>query len=1007
MDVFAYFVGIVVAIWLARRASSAEAAANSTRAFLEGRLAEFTRRIFDLEKEVGALRQPAAKTPVEAEIRHPVAAPPTPATLPAAAPPAPAPAAPPLLAPPITKPREVAPFPPPRSGGPLSTPPAPVNWKQAAAKGASFEEKLGTNWLNKIGVTLLVIGLAYLLTLVLPRLTPFGKVAMAYGLSLLLLAVGVVGEKRERYRIVARAVLGGGWAAIYLTTYAIHNVDAVKIVNSPAWGFVLLFAAAAAMVAHTLRYDSQVVTGFAYLLGFVSVGVSEIRLGTLIASAALAASLVIILWRRRWYVIEPFAIFATYLLHWLWLDQIYAARGHQVFPEFPASAALVCLYWLIWMVSYFLRQERSSDDRNWLTLSFFLNAGGVLALLHHQSFHPELRFWFLLVVAAIYLGLATLSRKLGRHAAYILTTTFGASLIAVAIPYRYSGARRELLWLVEAEVFLIAGWRLGEEHLRKLGWAAAGVVSVYVFLQDLLPRFTEWRAPDPALGWMLLAIALALYLDGCLAPRLLDRDASAIDTGAAKLAQCAATVFLLSSIWVAIPTMWVAVLWTLAAAALVLLGRRIEDEVLSACGHLSALLATVRLFFIHLPDTTEWHGMSLRLVTVGISTALIYVTACRIETPSSLRGPGSRADENFERYGGLRGAYTWIGTILVASLLWAEVTNAAISLAWGVFGLVLIETARALKYRPLTLQGFCLFTLSFGRIFFADLNGADRIGPVSVSVLTVGLLAAIYYAMAFTSPKEKSGAEAEPSPWMRTALLWFGSGAIAALARFELAPAWVAVGWALLAAAAYFLGRGLAEPTLATQSYAGTLLVAARCAFENFYLTAVAGSSFPNRRTLTVSLACAVFFVLLVFALRERNRRGGSAGAAEASGTAAGSRVASLFRWFDANAHHLFFFVPTILMTVLISIEVRGTYVTAAWGLEALVLFVVTLPLGERAFRWFSLALLLLCVGRIVAVDVWTLDKVGRVFSFMGLGAVLLLVSFLYARYREVMRRYL
>jgi Predicted membrane protein (DUF2339) len=112
-------------------------------------------------------------------------------------------------------------------------------------------------------------------------------------------------------------------------------------------------------------------------------------------------------------------------------------------------------------------------------------------------------------------------------------------------------------------------------------------------------------------------------------------------------------------------------------------------------------------------------------------------------------------------------------------------------------------------------------------------------------------------------------------------------------------------------------------------------------------------------------------------------------------------------RWLDENPWQLFFFVPTLLLTVLIGLEARRGYLTAVWALEAVLLFAAALPLGERTFRWFSLALLLLCVGRVLAVDVWALDPLGRIAAFMGLGLALLLVSFLYVRYGEVLRRYL
>jgi uncharacterized membrane protein len=95
------------------------------------------------------------------------------------------------------------------------------------------------------------------------------------------------------------------------------------------------------------------------------------------------------------------------------------------------------------------------------------------------------------------------------------------------------------------------------------------------------------------------------------------------------------------------------------------------------------------------------------------------------------------------------------------------------------------------------------------------------------------------------------------------------------------------------------------------------------------------------------------------------------------------------------------------LLTVLLSLEVRRGYLTPAWGLEALIVFLAVLKMDERSYRWFSLTLFVLCVGRIITVDVWNLDALGRIVSFMGLGVTLLAVSFLYARHREVFRKVL
>jgi uncharacterized membrane protein len=95
------------------------------------------------------------------------------------------------------------------------------------------------------------------------------------------------------------------------------------------------------------------------------------------------------------------------------------------------------------------------------------------------------------------------------------------------------------------------------------------------------------------------------------------------------------------------------------------------------------------------------------------------------------------------------------------------------------------------------------------------------------------------------------------------------------------------------------------------------------------------------------------------------------------------------------------------LLTTLLALEMRHGMVTLSWGVEGVAVFLLALSLGERSFRLTGLGLLLLCVGKILLVDVWRLDPRDRYLTFIVLGAALLLVSFLYTRNREALRQYL
>jgi len=67
------------------------------------------------------------------------------------------------------------------------------------------------------------VGVALLLNYSMHYLGARGKIGLGYALSLSFLAGEILCERRERYRIAGRAVLGGGGSLAYFTTYALHN----------------------------------------------------------------------------------------------------------------------------------------------------------------------------------------------------------------------------------------------------------------------------------------------------------------------------------------------------------------------------------------------------------------------------------------------------------------------------------------------------------------------------------------------------------------------------------------------------------------------------------------------------------------------------------------------------------------------------------------------------------------------------------------------------------------
>jgi len=85
----------------------------------------------------------------------------------------------------------------------------------------------------------------------------------------------------------------------------------------------------------------------------------------------------------------------------------------------------------------------------------------------------------------------------------------------------------------------------------------------------------------------------------------------------------------------------------------------------------------------------------------------------------------------------------------------------------------------------------------------------------------------------------------------------------------------------------------------------------------------------------------------------------------------------------------------------------EGIYLTASWSLLALALFTAGIALRERMYRWLGLGVLAWALGRVVISDVWKLETLYRILSFLALGVVLLVLGFIYNKYQEKIREWL
>jgi len=336
-------------------------------------------------------------------------------------------------------------------------------------------------------------------------------------------------------------------------------------------------------------------------------------------------------------------------------------------------------------------------------------------------------------------------------------------------------------------------------------------------------------------------------------------------------------------------------------------------------------------------------------------------------------------------------AYTWVAGALIAALCWYQLRPMWVAVAWGGFAVVLFELGLRLRKSFLRQQAFALLAAGFVRILIANLNWAGDAPHSSLSpaVYTVVPLIAVF---AWVYERAQRVEEATPFDKLAgTVVAWGGLIAAGSLLYTEVRAEWVIVAWTRLGVAVLGLAAALRRPLFVAQAFVVLAAVTERGLQVLFVDMPVQG--FYHSRWFTVGLSCALLMASLTLAFAVRRNAAG--------------RSSEVLGPLLQRPEQPFFFVPLLLLTLLLYVQLSGGAITMGWVGLGLATFLFALAMKERSYRLSGLGLLLLGVAKVLLWDVWHAPPAERYLTLILMGAALLLVSFLYSRYKETLLKLL
>jgi uncharacterized membrane protein len=943
---------------------------------LKERQTHLTDAVAQLDIRIGTLANRIAeqgKIPAAEENRGspPYSGPVPPPLPPMASIPRPVPQPPLFVAPPVAAavPVAASSYMPPGEIVPPSPIPPIEPASVAAASPESFEMRLGTYWLVRIGVVAMLTALVFFGTYAyqnyIGRIGPAGKVTLLYLASGILLGVGTWLQRRtvrESLRNYAQVLFAGGMAAVYFTTYAAYHFPTLQVITHAAVDGALLLGWAGFMAWMADRAKSEKLAMFAIGLAYYTSVITRVGHFTLYSNLVLAAAALVFLIRNRWAALSFGCLVATYAGYGFW--RFWQDGGwHWAEPGAGLWTGIYFLagYWAVFTTSVFLSRHREFAGVNRASFATLNNAAFfllfVLTLLQVQSGG----FWkFCALYGAVLLGAAALARVRLREEPVLSNTylTQGLLLVTAALVSKFSGLQLALLLALESVVLWLTG-SMRRNIVMRTGACLSGALAV-------LWAFDGIDRNDPRGAWLGAGVGALLVFNAFWAHIRVER-------AVPRLLRPSPAFFSALTLLV-----WSFALWQNLdplnrPAAFALLGLALALSVhltkLRELGLLAQLLLPCAAILFSANQTMQsqpepWWGFA---ILTGASLALVHWWQRQtvVECPRALR-IGGQAVAALMMVGAIG---FWLPPKLdLAQWVWV---SALLALAVTAYGAVMRNGVLMLAAQTFLALSIGNFLLHAGDS--ALLPWLPALAPFAATVVLA------LSGSGWGREVQHSGVSAT---WVRQIALGFGRLAMALLVwwtfayinRHELVWVFTALG-----AASFALAGWRRDSEFLVYAAVLDIFALGSLVFHLVLGTAVFAPNFV-----------AVLIWMLQQQVARQNPERYPAGPVAHNTTIVAASVAL---W--------------MLCTRWIMQGAGGFYLTAGWSVLAFVLLALGIGLRERMYRWAGLGILAAALGRVVLFDVWKLDTLYRILSFFALGLVLLVLGFIYNRFQERLRQWL
>ena len=358
---------------------------------------------------------------------------------------------------------------------------APVAMAPTEKAPKDYEKLIGENWLNKIGIAILVIGIGFFVKYAIDQnwIGEIGRVMIGIGTGAGL--IGIAYFLRTKYRAFSSVLIGGGLSIFYYTiSIAYHDYQIFS--QTAAFGIMSAITLLSTLLA--VKMDRKELAIIALIGGFSSPfmvqGETANHMAFFSYVAILNMGMLLLSYFKKWDILQKLSLGFTLLFFGAWLLIEPISEGPKLYTAFLFSS-IYFIQFLGMSMIYNLRNRIKFNAWEFIQMLSIISLY-YAAMMYLLSFTGYVQYQgaFTLSLAGLLGGVGYLV-KINKNADENMATLLMGNVITLVTIFgmvQLKGNHMALYWSVEAVLLLFIGNRFKMAVLRN----ASVIVTAISFL---------------------------------------------------------------------------------------------------------------------------------------------------------------------------------------------------------------------------------------------------------------------------------------------------------------------------------------------------------------------------------------------------------------------------------------------------------------------------------------------------------------------------------------------